>query len=115
MRTGSAQVQPAHRRAVVGVAEHRPRRKELVEGRRAWKYFPADEAEVALEIERRQDPAGEDALLEIRGVAVDRFDDHVCRGLLLFVPAAAPGQDRVEVLAEETRDVRTLRSEPGVD
>src|SRR6266700_7849750 len=64
MRTGSAQVQPAHRRAVVGVAEHGPRRKELVERQRAVEDIPADHAELALEVERGEYFPGDDALLE---------------------------------------------------
>ncbi len=79
------------------------------------KDIPAGQAEVAFEIEGRQDFAGEDALLEIRGVPVDRFDDHISRGFPLLVPAAAAGQRRVEVLAEEARHVHSGRGEPRVD
>src|SRR5213592_3784077 len=115
MRTGSAKVQPAYRRAVVGVTEHGPRRKKLVERERAVEDVPADHAEVALEVERREDFSREDARLEIRCVAVDGFDDGVCGGFSYIVPAASPGQHRVEVLAEKARDVFSRRRETGVD
>src|SRR5258706_9919581 len=65
MRAGAAEIESAHGGAIVGVSEHRPRRKELVERERPVKDVPADQAEVAFEIERRQDFAGEDALFEI--------------------------------------------------
>src|SRR5437773_12480890 len=105
MRTGSAKVQPAYRRAVVGVTEHGPRRKKLVERERAVEDVPADHAEVPLEVEWREYLAREDARLEIRRVAVHRFDDGVGGGFPRIVPAAAPGQHRAAVLSEEARDV----------
>src|SRR5712691_12494195 len=105
MRAGTAEIKAAHGRAVIRVAEHRSCRKQLVERQRPVKDVAADEAEIAFEVEGGQDFAREDALPEIRSVAVDRRDDRVGRALLLLVPAAAPGQRRVEVLAEEARDV----------
>src|SRR6266496_6003454 len=77
MGARAAQVKAAHRRTVIGVAEHRARREQLIEGERAVEDVPADEAEIALEIERREDFSREDARLEIRRVAVHRFDDGV--------------------------------------
>src|SRR5713226_2542698 len=111
MRARAAQVQSAHGRAVIGKAQHRPRREKLVQSERAVKDVTAGQAELALEVERRQDPAGEDALLEIRGAAVDRLDDDIRSGFFDVVPAAAIGQNRVEVLAEKACDVFSLRRE----
>src|SRR5712664_4981186 len=115
MRAGTAEIKSAPGGAVIGIAEHRSCRKQLVERERPVKDIPAGQAEVAFEIEGRQDFAGEDALLEIRGVPVDCFDDHVCRGFPLIVPAAAAGQRRVEVLAEQTRDVLSWWRETRID
>src|SRR6266851_2600843 len=100
---------------IVGITQHRSGRKQLVERERAMKDVPADEAELAFQVERREDLAGEDALLEIRGAAVDRLNDDICRGFLLFVPAVGPRQHGIEMLAEEARNVRTRWSEPGID
>src|SRR5882762_2009202 len=115
VRARGAEVETFHRRAVVGVAEHGPRREELVERQRAVEDVPADHAEVALVVERREDFSREDARLEVRCVAVDGFDDGVCGGFSYIVPAASPGQHRVEMLAEEARDMFSRRRETGVD
>src|SRR5260221_7148364 len=72
MRARATEIKPAYRRAVVGVAEHRPRREELVERERAMEDVPADQAGVALDGERREDFAGEYASLEVRRVTVHR-------------------------------------------
>src|SRR5215472_15762984 len=102
---GGAEVQPAHGGAVVGVAKDGARGVELVEGEGAVEDVAAQEAEVALEVEGGEDLAGEDALPEVRGVAVDGVDDRVGGGFLRVVPGLAIGQGRVEVLAEEAGDV----------
>src|SRR5882762_1973067 len=53
MRAGTAEIESAHGRAVVGVAEHRPRREELVERERTVEDVSADHAEVAFQVEGR--------------------------------------------------------------
>src|SRR6266581_1306130 len=88
------------------VPEYLPRRVEDV---------PAGQAEVALEVERREYLAREDARLEIRRVAVHRFDDGVGGCFSRIVPAAAAGERRVEVLAEEARDVFSSWRKTRVD
>src|SRR5712691_10658020 len=98
MRAGTAEIKSTHGRAVIGIAEHRPRREQLVERERAVKDVPASQPELALEIERGEGRAGEDALPDIRRVAVDRRDDRVGSGLLRVVPAAALGELGIEVL-----------------
>ena len=66
MGRGAAHVKPGNRRAVIGVSKHGARRIELVEAEAAVKDVAADEAELALEVERRQDLAGDDRRLETR-------------------------------------------------
>src|SRR5882762_7947301 len=62
MRAGTAEIKSAHGGAVIGVAEHRSCRKQLVERERPVKYISANQTEVAFEVEGRKDLAGEDAL-----------------------------------------------------
>src|SRR6267154_5874338 len=114
VRARGAEVEAFHGRAVVGVAENRAGGKELVERQRSVKDVTPDHAEIALEIERREDLAREDARLEVRGVAVHRFDDGVGGCFLGIVPAASPGQHRVEVLAEKARHVFSRRREARI-
>src|SRR5258706_1005927 len=115
MRARATEIKPAYRRAVVGVAEHRPRREELVERERAVEDVPADQAEVALEVERREDFAGEYASLEVRRVTVHRVHHRVGCSVFHVVPALPVRQDRIEVLAEEARDVLSGRRETRID
>src|SRR6266481_2303450 len=55
MRAAAAMVEAFQGSAIIGVAEHRPRRKQLVQRQRAMKNIAAKETELALQIERRQD------------------------------------------------------------
>src|SRR6516225_9892680 len=87
VRARGAEVEPAHGRAVVRVAEQGPRGEELVERQRAVEDVSADHAEFALEVERREDLSREDALLEIRRVAVHGLDYGVGSCILHIVPA----------------------------
>jgi len=101
----------AHGGAVIGVAEHRSCRKQLVERERAVEDSPP------MRPKSRSRSSGDRILrarmlfLEIRGVPVDCFDDRICRGFPLLVPARAPGQRRVEMLAERARHVLSGRGE----
>src|SRR5271165_3710201 len=61
MRTGAAHVKPLERTAVIAVAEHRPRRKQLVECQRAVKNIAPGKTELALEIQRREHATRDDA------------------------------------------------------
>src|SRR5258708_32891893 len=100
MRARTAEIKSAHGRAVIGVAEHRSCRKQLAERERTVEDVSADQTEVAFEIERGEDFPGDDALLEIRRVAVHRFDDGIGGCFARIVPAAAVRGDPGEVLAE---------------
>src|SRR5258706_12012826 len=53
MGAGAAMIQAFERSAVIGVAQHWPRREQLVQRQRAVKNIAAQETEVALEVERR--------------------------------------------------------------
>src|SRR5262245_10973928 len=64
MRTRPAQIEPAKRRAVVGMAEHRPRRPELVERELPVEDVAADQAEIALEVGGRERAVADHAGLE---------------------------------------------------
>src|SRR5258707_6786321 len=95
VRARGAEVEAFHGRAVVGVAENRAGGKELVERQRSVKDVAPDHAEIALEIERREDLAREDARLEVRAAAVHRFGDGGGGCCLGIVAPAYPGQHTV--------------------
>jgi hypothetical protein len=62
MGAGAAQVEAGQRHPVIGMSEQRPGREELVEAHAAVEDVAADQAEAALEVERRQrQPANTDA------------------------------------------------------
>src|SRR5437868_10520983 len=54
MGARAAQVEPLERSAIVRVAQHRSRRPELIERKLAVEDVAADQAEVALEVRRRE-------------------------------------------------------------
>ena len=62
MGAGSAMVEGFHRAAVIGMAQHRPRREHLIERHRAVEDVAADEAECAFEVERREASGGRSRL-----------------------------------------------------
>ena len=53
MGAGAAMVEAFEGPAVIGVAQHRPRREYLVQGQRAVEDISAQQSEFALEIKRR--------------------------------------------------------------
>src|SRR5258708_28221629 len=55
MRAAAAMVEPFQRPAIIGVAEHRPRREQLIERQRAMKHIAAEPAELALHIQPPQE------------------------------------------------------------
>src|SRR5947208_4439418 len=55
MGAAAAMVEPLQRPAIIGVAEHWPRREQLIERQRAVKNIAAEQPELALQIERRED------------------------------------------------------------
>src|SRR5688500_1047225 len=113
MRPRAAKIEAPERHAVIGVTEHRPVREELVEPHLAVEDVAADQAEAALEIERRQRQPADDAGGEARRVAVDMADDGVGRLLAPRVPA--PRDLEGEMLAEQAGDMGAGRSEAVVE
>ena len=61
-------IEALQRPAIIGMAEHRPRREQLVERQRAMKDVAAEQAEIPLEIERRQNLAADHACREARRI-----------------------------------------------
>ena len=57
MRAGAAQIEARQRHAIIGMAQHRPVREQLVEPHLAVEDVAADQPEAALQIERRQAPS----------------------------------------------------------
>ena len=55
MGAGTAVIKPLQRPAIVGMAEHRPRREQLIERQRAVENVAAEQSEISFQIERRQD------------------------------------------------------------
>src|SRR5689334_11742144 len=111
MRAGAAEIKPRQRAAIVRITDHRPRAEKLVERQRAVEDVAADQAEIALEIERALDLPPEHRGLEARREAVDGPDHDVGDFLAMIVPRSAVRQFRRNVLAEEARDVPAGRRE----
>src|SRR5690349_22470621 len=86
MRARSAQVEALHGHQVVGVAEHRPRREQLIERERAVKDVAADEAELTLEIQWRQRAPAEDTRAESGREPLDGVDHEIGDFLARVVP-----------------------------
>src|ERR1700758_396392 len=55
MRAAAAVIKTLQRAAIIGMAEHRPRREQLIERQRAVEDVSAKQPELALEVERRKD------------------------------------------------------------
>src|SRR5687767_10964665 len=98
MRPRAAKVEARERHSVIGMTEHRPVRKELVEAHLAVEDVAADQAEAALEIERRQRQPADDAGGEARRKTVDMGNDRIGGFIAARVPAA--GNLVGEMLAE---------------
>ena len=73
------------------------------------KNVAADEAEFALEVERREDLARDDRRLEAGRIRFDRVDHEVRDRLASLVPRAPVRQLRRDMLAEQGRDVLARR------
>ena len=86
MRAGAAMVEALQGPAIIGVAEHRPGREQLVERQRAVEDIAAEQPEMALQIERRQRPAGRSRCGEARRVLVHRRDHQIGDLVAVIVP-----------------------------
>src|SRR5271166_5256667 len=105
MGRGAAHVESRNRGAVVGVSQHWPRRIELVERETAVKDVAADKPELALEVERRENLAGDDGRPKARRVTLHRVDHQVGDGLARLAPRPTIRQLRRDVLAKERGDM----------
>src|SRR5687767_6698152 len=99
MGARAAQIEAGKGHAVIGMAKHRARREKLVEADLAVEDVTPDEAEAALEVERRQGDPAEHGSGEAGRVGIDGGDDMVGGLLAARIPAAF---DLVgEMLAEQ--------------
>src|SRR6476660_4704393 len=92
-----AQVEALERHPIVGSADHRAGAEQLVEPHLAVEDVAADQAEAALQVERRMNLPTEDGLGEAGRMGVNGRDDLVCRLLALFVPATAGPEVEAEI------------------
>src|SRR3546814_2040024 len=90
--SGAAHVEALHRPPIGGVAKHGAGGPKLVQGHVAVHDVAADEAELALQVERREDHAAEHRCLEAGGIGLDRVDDRVGRRLAVGVPVELGGE-----------------------
>src|SRR5512138_1053425 len=93
------------------MAQHRPRGPELIERELAVEDVAARQAELPLEIGGRERAVAEHARAESRRVRLDDIEDPLHRLALSRLPVGGG----IEVLAEQARDVRTLRREAVVE
>jgi hypothetical protein len=83
---GAAHVKARNGRSIIGMPENRPCRIELVEAELPMKNITANEAELALEIERREDLARNNRRFEARRIGFDRVDHEIGDRLARLVP-----------------------------
>ncbi len=86
MRAGAAMVESLQGAAIIRMAEHRARREQLVQRQRAMKNIAAEQAELALQIERRQNLPPHDGCGEARRVLVHRRDHEIGDFIAMIVP-----------------------------
>src|SRR2546423_2727519 len=89
MRAASAMVEPLQRPAIIGMAEHRARREQLIERQRAMKNIAPNQPELALQIQRREDLPAHYTCRETRGILVDGRDHEIGDLLAMVVPRSA--------------------------
>ena len=90
MGRGSAHVEVADRRAVLRPARGGAEEEQLLERQLALEDVAFGQPELALEVERRQDLAVQDDVLDVRRVLGDGVDDGVAERLALVVPRCLP-------------------------
>src|SRR6476646_8332985 len=92
-----AQVEALERHPIVGSANHRAGAEQLVEPHLAVEDVASDQAEAALQVERRMNLPTEDGLGEAGRMGVNGRDDLVCRLLALLVPTSAGPEVEAEM------------------
>src|SRR5258708_34580671 len=113
MRGGTAHIKVADGGAVVGPAGDGTEEEELFEGKLALENVALREAEFALEIERGENLAADDDVLDVGRVLGDGVDDVVAEGCFLIVPSAL-GEFVGRVLYEAGEHVFAGRRDAGI-
>src|SRR6516225_5350000 len=99
-------VKPVEWRAIIRIAEGRPRPEQLVERQRSMEYIAARQPEHLLEIEWGERLPADNARLESRRIALDRLDHEIGHLVAMIIPGACVGQSGSNMLAEEACDMR---------
>src|SRR6266480_4534825 len=86
MGAAAAMVEPLQRPPIIGVAAHWPRREQLIERQRAVKNIAAEQPELALQIERREDLPAHDACRKTRRITIYRRDHEIGDLIAMVVP-----------------------------
>src|SRR4029077_20143873 len=115
MGAAAAMVKPLHGAAIVGVAEHRAGREELIECQRAMKDVAAEQSELPLQVERGENLPPQHACRKAGGVSVDGCDHEIGDFLAMIVPRPSFGKLRRHMLAKQARDMRPLRAKRVVE
>jgi hypothetical protein len=92
MRAATAMIQTFQRPTIIGMAEHRPGREELVEGKGALNNFATEQGVLALKVERRQHPLPDHACRDTRRLSVHGRDHEIGDLRAMIEPRAAVGQ-----------------------
>src|ERR1022692_1815135 len=104
VRSGAAQIQPFHRRAVSRVAGHRAHDEHLIETHLAVEDVAAGDAVAALHVERREHLLVYNDRPNIGAVLFDEFHHAAVERLTRVVPSGA-AQGVRRVLQEDPHDV----------
>src|ERR1700675_4703895 len=113
MRGRAAHIKVVDGRAVVGPSGDGTEEKELLEGELALKNIALREAELAFEVERRENLAAADNFFDVGSVLGDRIDDGVAESFALIVPG--PLREFIgRVLNEAGHNVFAWRSDTRI-
>ena len=88
MRGGAAHIEVVDGRAVVGPSRDRTEEKKLLEGELTLENIALREAELALEVERRENLTAGDNPFDVGSALRDSVDDGVAESFALIVPGA---------------------------
>src|SRR5205085_11543375 len=96
------------RHAISSSSDHRTRAEQLVEAHLAVENVAANQAEAALQVERRMDLPADHRLGKAGRMAVHHCDDRISSLIALLVPGSPSAKVVTEMLAEQTGDVLAL-------
>lgn len=117
MGAGATKIKPCDGHTVIGMAQHRTGREQLVETELTVKDVAVRKSEAPFQIQRRKNLARENRAAEVRCVSGNRVDYEVGKRLALgfILPTAPIGKMRRRVLHEEARYVSAGGGQHGVD